>query len=117
MAIPPPGNNSDGSINPFSQCAGIGGIIRSSMETLLMGFVGKVMTTNALEAELHALLEGLEICKKLNLQHIITEGDCLTIVNSLEKYGKLSWSCMIIWKRVIQALMNVQLWEAEYCKR
>ena len=30
-----------------------------------MGSAGKVTATNAFEAELHALLEGLEICKKL----------------------------------------------------
>lgn len=56
-----------------------------------MGFVGKVIVINALDTKLHALLEGFEICKKLNLQHIIIESNCLTIMSSLQKYGKLLW--------------------------
>ncbi|KAJ8648786.1 hypothetical protein MRB53_001809 [Persea americana] len=70
-----------------------------------------------LEAELHALLEGLTICSKLNLKQIIIEGDCLTIGDSLQRYGNLSWSCMIQWKKVILTRLKVQWWEARHCKR
>lgn len=50
--IPPTGNqvklSFDGSFNPFSQCAGIGGHnIRSSARTLIMGFEGRVSASNA----------------------------------------------------------------------
>ena len=54
--------NFDGFYNPFTLTAGIGGIIRDSTGTLIMAFAGKVSADNALEAELKALIKGVELC-------------------------------------------------------
>ncbi|RWR72601.1 hypothetical protein CKAN_00083600 [Cinnamomum micranthum f. kanehirae] len=57
--LPPDDNfvklNFDGSYNPFTHDAGIGGIIRSSPGTLISAYSWKVPTDNALAAEIQAL--------------------------------------------------------------
>ena len=50
------------SYNPFTLTVVIGGIIRDFTGTLIISCAGKVLTDNALEAELKALIKGVELC-------------------------------------------------------
>ena len=55
-----------------------------------MAYAGKVVATNALEDELQALLERIEICQRMGLKHVIIEGDSFIPINSLKKCSNLS---------------------------
>ena len=119
--LPPPANhvklNFDGSFNLFSQIAGVGGIICSPTETLIEGSAGKVYVSNSLEAELLAIIKGLEICLKRGFNHVIIEGDCLSSTQSLHKYNNLSWALMAHWRKLLNMLSQISWWEANYCLR
>lgn len=110
--LPPSGNhakvNFDGSFNPITKTAGIGGIIRSYAWSLLLAYSGRVATEPSLEPELKALLEGIEPCKAMNNTHLQIEGDCLILVQSLQKSECLSWSFMTTWRCLIHTHTKLQ---------
>ncbi|KAJ8644645.1 hypothetical protein MRB53_006393 [Persea americana] len=97
--------------------AGVGGIIRSPTRTLIEGYAGKVYASNSLEAELLAIIKGMEICLKRGFNHVIIEGDCLSLTQSLQKYNNLSWALMAHWRKLLNMLSQVSWWEANYCRR
>lgn len=63
--------NFDGSLNPLAAHTGIGGIIRNSSGHLITAFAGKVKAAHSIEAELQALLLGIEICIELGHRDVI----------------------------------------------
>eukprot|EP00268_Persea_americana_P052112 TRINITY_DN581_c0_g1_i1.p1 TRINITY_DN581_c0_g1~~TRINITY_DN581_c0_g1_i1.p1 ORF type:complete len:194 (-),score=26.59 TRINITY_DN581_c0_g1_i1:238-819(-) len=109
--LPPPANhvklNFDGSFNPFSQIAGVGGIIHSSAGTLIEGYAEKVYASNSLEVELLAIIKGIEIFLKWGFLHVIIEGDCLSLTQSLQKFNNLSWALMARWRKLLHMLSQV----------
>ena len=114
--FPPPGNdiklNFDGSYKPITKTASIGGTIRSSARTLLLAYSGRIAAENSLEAELKALFKGTDLRKDMNITHLQIEGDCLILVNSLQKSDSLSCSFMETWGSLIPNLTKFQWWEA-----
>lgn len=70
---------------------------------MIMAFAGKVAATDAVKAELQALLEGIDTCQKMGLKYIIIEGNCLMLISSLKTYGNLSWQFMVACKKFMQA--------------
>lgn len=48
-----------------------------------MAFGVKVAATDALGAELQALLEGIDTCQKMELKYVIIEGNCRMLISSL----------------------------------
>ncbi|KAJ8643436.1 hypothetical protein MRB53_005184 [Persea americana] len=118
--LPPDDNfvklNFDGSYNPFTHDAGIRGIIRSSAGTLISANSWKLVTDKALAAEIQALLKGVGVYIVDGLQNIIIEGDCLTLIDSLRRFGTLTWDVMVIWRKLILALTRIPRWEVRFCK-
>ncbi|XXG46054.1 hypothetical protein AAC387_Pa02g0987 [Persea americana] len=118
--LPPDDNfvklNFDGSYNPFTHDAGIRGIIRSSAGKLISAYSWKLVTDKALAAEIQALLKGVGVYIVDGLQNIIIEGDCLTLIDSLRRFGTLTWDVMVIWRKLILALTRIPRWEVRFCK-
>lgn len=52
--------------------------------TLANGFAGSAQASPPMEAELQALVKGVEMCIAMGIQYLIIEGDCLLLVDSLE---------------------------------
>lgn len=90
--LPPPGNyvklNFDGSYNPFTKFAGIGGIIRSPAGTVLAAYAGKVSAEDPIGVELSALLKVVQLCIELGLKQVIVEGDCLILLDLVNNMGR-----------------------------
>lgn len=68
------------------------------------GYIGKVSASNSLEAELLAIIKGMEICLKSGFQHVIIGGYCLSIPQSLQKYNNLLWTLMAHWQKLLHML-------------
>lgn len=80
--------------NFVAEHAGIVGIIRNATGHLLGAFACKVKVNHSIEAELLALLTGVDLCIKMGLTAVILEGECLILVESLSNCKNLQWSFM-----------------------
>ncbi|WMV22932.1 hypothetical protein MTR67_016317 [Solanum verrucosum] len=63
---------------------GTGGVIRDHLGTWIVGFSCKVKVANAHHAELLALLHGLKLAPKININHLLVETDSHVLLNTLE---------------------------------
>ncbi|KAH0681796.1 hypothetical protein KY289_019548 [Solanum tuberosum] len=54
---------------------GTGGVIRDHLGSWIVGFSCKVKVVNAHHAELLALLHGLKLAPKININHLLVETD------------------------------------------
>ncbi|XP_019255205.1 PREDICTED: uncharacterized protein LOC109233797 [Nicotiana attenuata] len=98
--LPPSPNyklNIDGSYDPLTHKGGIGGVIRNHQGHWIFGYSKPLYNTTVLQAELLALLHGLQLAtaKRLlpltvesdsQINHIYREGN--TVADALALYGK-----------------------------
>lgn len=62
-----------------------------------------IKAAHQLEAELQAHLQGLKLSKTMAIRNLIMiEGDCLILVENLQRAGALSWEFMTLWKKLLQ---------------
>lgn len=119
-SAPPPSVhklNIDGSFNPISGTAGIGGIIRDHHGDLIQAFSYATAAKSPLEAEMQAFLRGLQLCLGLGLTDIIIEGDSFIIWSSLHSAHGFHWNLIHLWRRIILTLGTIQRWRAELIRR
>ncbi|KAK4733420.1 hypothetical protein R3W88_007681 [Solanum pinnatisectum] len=76
--------NIDGSFDQNSKIGGTGGVIRDRLGSWIVGFSCKVKVVNAHHAELLALLHGLNLAHKININHLLVEIDSQVLLNTLE---------------------------------
>lgn len=83
---PPPGTyklNVYGSFNIANGTTGIGGIVRDCKGRLLQAFACAITANSAVEAEMKALLGGIQLCLQNELTDVIVEGGSFLIWNSI----------------------------------
>lgn len=89
--LPPPVGwfklNFDGSYNPCTPIAGIGGMVRETYGHLVIAFVGKVSAHHSLEGELLALQKGPSLCQSIEIFALQIGRDIL--VTSIQKLNSL----------------------------
>ena len=108
----------DGSYSPQQQTGGIEGIIRSDKGQLVAAYSDStVASTSAIEAELMALYQGLQLCQKVAIDQIIIEGDALDIIKSLQGFHNISWQFMFVWNRILSVLKTNFCWRISFYKR
>lgn len=107
----------DGSYNPQQQTAGIGGIIRNDKGQLVVAYSDSIVASSAIEAELKALYQGLQLCQKEAIDQIIIEGDALDIIKPLQGFHNISWQFMFVWKRILCVLKTNFCWRISFYKR
>lgn len=119
--LPPMGQyvklNFDGSFSSLSEHAGIGGIIRNASGHLLAAFSSQVRASHSIEAELQALITGVDPCLQLGHRAVIFEGDCLILVENLSSCNNLQWSFMNNWRILIKKLKQLFWWEIRFRRR
>lgn len=119
--IPPPTAihklNVDGSFNLDTCMARIGGILRNDCGGLIQTFACATVTHSALEAELQALLRGLQLCAAHSIKEVIIEGDSFIIWNSLHFSEGFPWSLMRIWRRIQASLTHLPRWTMALIRR
>ncbi|KAK4707285.1 hypothetical protein R3W88_033132 [Solanum pinnatisectum] len=76
--------NIDGSFDQNSKMGGTSGVIRDHLGSWIAGFSCKVKVVNAHHAELLALLHGLNLAQKININHLLVETDSQVLLNTLE---------------------------------
>ncbi|OIS99711.1 hypothetical protein A4A49_51764 [Nicotiana attenuata] len=78
--VPPPQNiyklNIDGAHRKNSNYGGVGGIVRDSQGNWIARFSSSVVANTLLQAELTALLKGLELTFTKNLMPLVVKTDC-----------------------------------------
>lgn len=114
---PPPANthklNVDGSFNPNARTAGIGGILRDAQGTIVQGFAAKIIAASPLEAELHALLRGIQVCNSTGVREVIIKGDSFIIWDSMSKDEGVPWTLMPLWKRIQLSIKSLARWRVD----
>lgn len=70
-----------------------------------------------LEAELQALLRGLQLCAAHSIKEVIIEGDSFIIWNSLHFSEGFPWSLMRIWRRIQASLTHLPWWTMALIRR
>ncbi|KAJ1424495.1 Ribonuclease H domain [Sesbania bispinosa] len=72
--------NSDGAVNPSHQLAACAGILRNHHDIFLMAFAQRLALVSVLEAELPAVLYGMERAWSLRIPRLIVETDSINAV-------------------------------------
>lgn len=117
---PPPPTvklNFDGSYNPVTEKAGIGGIVRNATGLLIVAYAGEVKASHSIEAEIQALISGIELCVRLGHLDVIREGDCLVLIESLAACQGLPYMFMENWRILLQKLKQLHTWQVRFCRR
>ncbi|KAK6115002.1 hypothetical protein DH2020_007271 [Rehmannia glutinosa] len=83
--------NIDGASRGNPGLAGCGGVIRDTQATIIAGFSTFIDVASNVQAELRAILLGLELCQSLHLENIWIETDSLTSIQLLANPPPFSW--------------------------
>lgn len=86
--------NIDGSYNPSTRTAGVGGILRDAGRKLILAFAAATQACSGLEAEMQALLRGIQMCKAKGVGNVLIEGDSIIIWNFLNSNEGFQWNLM-----------------------
>lgn len=83
--------NFDVVLNLTANLAGMGGITRNqSYGEMIAAFTGAIKATHPLGAELQPLLKGVLIAKTMKIRPVMIDGDCLILVENLQRICNLS---------------------------
>ncbi|KAK4255866.1 hypothetical protein QN277_008804 [Acacia crassicarpa] len=77
--------NVDGAAKGEDRLAGCGGLIRDDSGKWISGFARKLGRCSAIQAELWAVISGLELASGLQIQNIIVESDSSAVVELMHK--------------------------------
>ncbi|KAL0458988.1 UNVERIFIED_CONTAM: putative ribonuclease H protein [Sesamum latifolium] len=92
----PPDNwlnlNTDGAAKGNPGPAGAGGLLRDHFGRIIFAFQEPLGTCSNVQAELKAILRGLQICKDKNLHKIWIEVDALNVIKILENPCQEAWN-------------------------
>lgn len=102
--------NFDGSMHLGTMTAWIGGIIRNHNGELVVAYTSSIKAENALEAEVQALYHGVIQCKVNHVKKVVIEGDCLVLVENIQRQEMVSWNIMHLWWKQLQALEGIPAW-------
>nr|KYP56119.1 Putative ribonuclease H protein At1g65750 family [Cajanus cajan] len=80
--------NVDDSFVPQLNAMGSGGVVRNSVGEWKLGFAVGLQGGDSFQAELLAVVEGLELCWKEGCKKVICESDCLGVINTAKILGK-----------------------------
>ncbi|WMV59346.1 hypothetical protein MTR67_052731 [Solanum verrucosum] len=89
---PPEGTiklNVDGSFKQNTTNGGTGGILRDHLGNWIAGFSCKVKEVNAHHAEILALLHGLSLAKRLNINRFHMETDSQVLINNIKSNTRI----------------------------
>lgn len=64
--------------------------VQDEYGSMITAYMEKIQSTNPLEAELHALQRGLQICMELRLDKLCIEGDSIILVSAIQSMGNVS---------------------------
>lgn len=88
--------NTDGSFRDPSH-AGFGGIFRNAMHSFLGAFTRKVTVTNALEAEVYAVIEAIRVAWLKGWKHLWLETDSSLVVHYFNSPNLIPWHFRTSW--------------------
>ncbi|GLJ43721.1 hypothetical protein SUGI_0910340 [Cryptomeria japonica] len=77
--------NFDGACRGNLGVSGFGAVVRNAEGDLILGTYGALGRATNIEAKIHALLAGLNLCVNNSLSNIIIEGDSLIVINGIIK--------------------------------
>lgn len=109
--------NFDGSFNPVTGKAGIGGLIRDPYGNMIVAFSAEALAKYPLESKLLALQLGIAHVKELEVSNIQIEGDCLAIISTIQHSDSVAWDLMPLWQDTMHMLSSLNNWSIHYCKR
>ncbi|OVA15314.1 Ribonuclease H domain [Macleaya cordata] len=112
-STPPPGYfilNTDGA--SVSRIAAGGGVIRDSQGEIVAAFHSSYgMGTNNL-AESRALLDGLALCRQMDIRNIAVRVDSHLVASWFHAKGEIPWSLQRWWHRIRELSQNLNLFVA-----
>lgn len=77
--------NCDGSVTNYGGKAGCGGVLRGEMGEFLFGYAAGLGPSSITEAELMAILRGMQIARERGFEKILVETDSLAVVSLLKR--------------------------------
>lgn len=103
--------NFDGSFNPFTGKAGIGGLIRDPYGNMIVTFFAEALAKFPLESKLFSLQRGIAQLKELEVSNIQIGGDCLVIISTIQHSNNVAWDLMPLWQDTmhVHAVITQQL--------
>ncbi|OVA13862.1 Ribonuclease H domain [Macleaya cordata] len=112
-STPPQGyfiHNTDGA--SVSRIAAGGGVIRDSQGEIVAAFHSSYgMGTNNL-AESRALLDGLALCRQMDIRNIVVRVDSHLVASWFHAKGEIPWSLQRWWHRIRELSQNLNLFVA-----
>lgn len=81
----------DGSFDYSQNAAGVGGIVRDFKDNLILAFTNSMVAHQTMEAELQALIQGLQLILSHPIQSeaIIFRGDAFNVISGYKENDKL----------------------------
>lgn len=96
--------NTDGATRGDSSAGG--GLIRDEHGHVLAWFSNRYGNQTSLYAEAHALLNGIRLCRALNLETIIIESDSKQLVDMIITKFATSWEITYLLREIIRSLTS-----------
>lgn len=80
-------------------------------------YSGSIQASHLLEADLQSLLQGVAICISHGYSKVILKGDSLILVDSITEEVVLQWYFMFGWKKLLELLVELDVWEIKHWRR
>ncbi|XP_077228472.1 uncharacterized protein LOC143861430 [Tasmannia lanceolata] len=107
--------NTDGALN--SEGAGIGRILRDGKRNIIAMFSVDKPVEEIHGLEMEAVLHGLELAHRKNIQHIWVKSDSMMTVKIIEKMWTCSWKKIPTFEKIMNLLNKFKSWKISHIWR